>query len=78
MHYFNICNEICVIIPGIIVLIMQIIVIFGYGSKILKVKQIKYEKLKFKKGKELSDALFNTEYYLNTLDVPLLKKLTIE
>ena len=77
MHYFNICNEIFVLIPAVIVIIMQVIVLFEYGSRIQKIKQVRQEKVKYKKGKELAYALFNTEYYLSTLDEPLLKKLTV-
>lgn len=78
MNYFNICNEIFVIIPSVIVIIMQIIVIFGYGNRIKKVEQVKNEKIKLKKGKELCYALFNTDYYLSTLDKPILEKLTVK
>lgn len=77
MYYFNICGSIFVIISGVLVLVMQIVVIFGYGNKIRKVKQLRNEKVKFKRGEELKYALFNTEYYLNTIDEPLLKKLTV-
>ena len=77
MHYFSICNQMFGIVPSVVVIMMQVIVLFGYGKKIKKVNQVKNEKAKFKKGKELADALFNTEYYLNTLDLPILEKLTI-
>ena len=56
---------------------MQIIVIFGYGNKIRKVKEVRKEKVKYKRGKELKDALFDTDYYLKTIDKPLLDKLTV-
>ncbi|MBQ9313465.1 MAG: hypothetical protein IJ220_00440 [Clostridia bacterium] len=78
MHYFNICSLIFVIVPATVVLLMQAIVIFEYGRKIQKVKQIRKDKVKLKRGKDLVYALFDTKYYLSTLDVPLLKKLTIE
>ena len=75
MHYFNICNIYFVIVPSIIAIIMQVIVIVEYGRNIQKVNQVKYEKVKLKKGKELAYALFNTEYYLSTLNISLLDKL---
>lgn len=78
MNYFKICGEIFVIIPSVVVLIMQVIVFFGYGKKIKKVEKVEYKKMKFKRGKELAHALFDTEYYLNTLDLSLLKKLTVD
>ena len=78
MNYFNICSEIIAIIPAIIVIVMQIIVIFGYGDKIRKIKNIRKEKVKFKRGKELKVALFDTNYYLDTIDISLLDKLTIK
>ena len=77
-YYFGWCDEIYVTITGAVVIVMQIIVILGYGNRIRKVKEIRKEKLKFKRGKELKYALFDTEYYLNTIDVPILKKLTID
>lgn len=78
MYYFDKCDVLPVFISGGIVIIMQVIVIFGYGNKIRKVKEIRKEKVKFKRGKELFKALFDTDYYLSTLDVPLLRKLTVE
>lgn len=77
MYFFHICGPMFVLIPGIIVLLMQVIVIIGYGRK-LKKKEVETEKVKLKRGKELAYALFDTEYYLKTLEEPLLKKLTIE
>lgn len=76
MYYFEICNILLVNITGVIVALMQICVIFIYGSKMRKVKQIRNKKFEFKKGKELAYALFNTEYYLNTIDLPITEKLT--
>lgn len=76
MYYFDICGELFVTIPAIVVLIMQIIVVFGYGRKIIRVKQIKNEKVKMKRGKDLLFTLFDTDYYLSTLDIPILEKLT--
>lgn len=78
LYYFGKCDILLVTIFGGIVIVMQVIVLFGYGNKIRKVKEIRKEKVKFKRGKELSKALFDTEYYLSTLDVPLLRKLTVE
>ena len=78
MNYFGICNKIFVIVPSAIVILMQIFVLFSYGNEMRKVKQVKNEKVKMKRGKELAYALFNTEYYLSTLDEPILKKLTVE
>lgn len=77
LYYFNRCDEMYVVVTGIVVILMQITVIFGYGNKIRKVKEIRKEKIKFKRGKELMHALFDTEYYLSTIDVPILKKLTV-
>lgn len=76
MYYFEICNILLVNITGVIVALMQICVIFIYGSKMRKVKQIRNKKFEFKKGKELAYVLFNTEYYLNTIDLPITEKLT--
>lgn len=76
MYYFEICDVLLVNITGAIVALMQICVIFIYGSKMRKVKQIRNKKFEFKKGKELAYALFNTEYYLNTIDLPITEKLT--
>lgn len=76
MYYFKICGPIFVMIPGIVVLIMQVIVIFGYGRKMTK-NEIKNEKAKFKRGKELAYALFDTDYYLSTMDQSILQKLTV-
>lgn len=78
MYYFDKCDVLPVLISGSIVIAMQVIVIWGYGNKIRKVKEIRKEKVKFKRGNELFKALFDTEYYLSTLDVPLLRKLTVE
>ncbi len=78
VYYFGKCDILPVYISGGIVIIMQVIVIFGYGNKIRRVKEIRKEKVKFKRGKELFKALFDTDYYLNTLDIPLLRKLTVE
>lgn len=78
MNYFKICSQIFVIVPSVVVLIMQVIVFFGYGKRIRKVKKVEYERVKFKRGKDLTYALFDTEYYLSTLDKPILKKLTVE
>lgn len=77
VYYFGWCDKIYVIVPGIIVVIMQIFVILGYGNKIRRVKEVRKEKIKFKKGAELKYALFNTEYYLKTMDVSILEKLTM-
>lgn len=76
MYYFEICDILLVNITGAIVALMQICVIFIYGSKMQKVKQIRNKKFEFKKGKELAYALFNTEYYLSTIDLPITEKLT--
>lgn len=78
LYYFGKCDILLVTIFGGIVIVMQVIVLFGYGNKIRKVKEIRKEKVKFKRGEELCKALFDTEYYLSTLDVPLLRKLTVE
>ena len=78
MNYFKICDQIFVIIPGVIVLVMQIIVFFGYGKKITKIKKVEYKRVKFKRGKELAHALFDTEYYMSTLNLSLLDKLTVD
>ena len=77
MNYFGICETTFVIVTASIVIIMQIIVIFEYGSKVRKVKEIKNEKIKMKKGKDLLYALFNTEYYLENLDKSILEKLSV-
>lgn len=77
MYYFDSCDEILVTVSGIIVIIMQIIVGFEYGRRIKKVNVIRTEKLKFKRGRELAYTLFDTDYYLNTIDLPILKKLTV-
>ena len=76
MNYFNICDISYVIITSIIAIIMQVIVVFGYGIKISKTEKIENNKIKFKRGKDLIYALFNTEYYLKTVDEPIIKKLT--
>lgn len=78
MYYFDWCDEIYVTITGIVVITMQVLAILEYGSKVRKVKEVKKEKIKFKRGKELSYVLFDTEYYLNTIDEPILKKLTVD
>lgn len=78
LYYFGKCDVLAVSICGGIVIAMQVVVLFGYGNKIRKVKEIRKRKVKFKKGRDLWKALFDTNYYLSTLDVPLLKKLTVE
>ena len=79
MYYFGWCDEIYVTITGIIVITMQVLAILEYGGKIIrKSKDVKKEKIKFKRGAELKYALFDTDYYLSTIDVPILKKLTVE
>lgn len=78
MYYYNACNIYFVIVPSIIAIIMQIIVLFEYGCKANSVKQVTNEKAKLKKGKELVYALFNTEFYMQTIDEPIMKKLSIE
>lgn len=77
MYYFEICGILLLNIVGIIVILMQIFVIFTYGSKMKKIKHIQNKKFEFKKGKELAYTLFDTDYYLNTVDLPIMKKLTI-
>ena len=77
MYYFDICDKIYVNVVGIIVIIMQIILFFSYGNKARETKEFKLKKLVFKKGQELKKALFDTEYYLSTIDVPLSEKLTV-
>lgn len=77
MYYFEICGILLLNIVGIIVILMQIFVIFTYGSKMKKIKHIQNKKFEFKKGKELAYTLFDTDYYLNTVDLPIIKKLTI-
>lgn len=76
MYYFGICNINLVIVSSVIAIIMQVVVLFGYGNKILKTGEVKSKKAKFKRGKDLSYALFDTEFYLKTTDEPILKKLT--
>lgn len=78
MYYFGWCDEMYVTLTCIVVITMQVLAILEYGSKIRKSKEVKKEKVKFKRGKELLYALFDTDYYLSTLDVPILKKLTIQ
>lgn len=78
LYYFEKCDVLAVSICGGIVIVMQVVVLFGYGNKIRKVKEIRKGKVKFKKGRDLWEALFDTDYYLSTLDVPLLRKLTVE
>lgn len=78
LYYFEKCDVLAVSICGGIVIVMQVVVLFGYGNKIRKVKEIRKGKVKFKKGRDLWKALFDTDYYLSTLDVPLLRKLTVE
>ena len=77
MFYFGICDILYVNISGGIVVIMQLFLFYSYIKKAGKIKEFKLQKLKLKKGKDLSYALFNTDYYLSTIDVPIIKKLTI-
>lgn len=77
MFYFGKCDVLLVNIFSSIVIILQVFVLFGYGNKIRKAEKKDKKKYKFKKGKELLDALFDTEYYLATIDLPLLEKLTV-
>ena len=78
MKYFGICDNMLPIIFGTIVIIMQVIVIFIYSKRILQIKKVDFNKTKIKRGKELKHALFDTEYYLSTIEEPILKKLTLE
>lgn len=77
MYYFEICGILLLNIVGAIVALMQVFVIFTYGNKMRKVKHIRNKKFEFKKGKDLVYALFDTNYYLSTIDLPITKKLTI-
>lgn len=76
MHYYNICDISLVIVSSIIAIIMQIFVFFEYSKKVSKVKEVDNKKAKLKKGKDLAYALFNTEYYMKTIDEPIMKKLS--
>ena len=78
MSYFNYCDEIFAVVSAIIVIGMQVVVILKYGNKIRKIKSIRKEKVKFKRGKDLKYALFDTKYYLDTIDESLLEKLTVD
>ncbi len=77
MYHFGICDKLYVNIAGGIVVIMQLILFYSYLKKARKGKDFKIQKCKLKKGKDLAYVLFNTEYYLSTLDVPLVEKLTM-
>ena len=61
MYYFDWCSEIYVTITSAIVIVMQLFAIWGYGKRIFKVKEIRKEKVKFKRGDDLKYALFDTE-----------------
>ena len=76
MNYFNICNINYVIVSSIIAIIMQVIVLFGYGIKISKTEKTENKKIRLKHGKDMIYVLFDTEYYLKTMNEPILKKLT--
>ena len=76
MHYYSILDINYVIVASIIAIVMQVVVLFGYGRIIGKTEKVKAEKAKLKRGKDLTHALFDTEFYLTTKDEPILKKLT--
>lgn len=79
MYYFGIISSIAhVNVVGAIAIIMQIVVIFMYSKNTQKVEGAKKLRYVFKSKEELKKVLFDTNYYLETIDRPLMEKLTIK